>query len=162
MVAVIIIIIIVVNVRRKYPRKRKIRTIEERPVKQLSKAVDDTKAVRQLERDRIKAERDRAKAEKLKEEIAQAKEDIPYYETQLERLYDMIENAKQDMIFYRQAVEHDLELNKYGGTVVKQKEVQAHIAARDKATQKVIKIENQIHAAEKRLNKAKSIINRPV
>ncbi len=113
---------------------------------------------REKERERAQkeAEREEAKRQKEAEARAQAEEDIPYLETQLSRYYEMIEDAKADLRLARQRVKHDAEMNEHGA-IIAEKVVNKHITERDKLMKKVITLENQIHAAEKKLSKAQQI-----
>ena len=117
-------------------------------------------ARREKEREKAakQAERNAAKERKAEEAREQAKEDIPYFENQLSRWYEMIEDANVDLQLARQSVKHDAEMNAHGA-VVAEKVVKKHIAERDKLAKKVVTLENQIHAAEKKLNNAKRIAN---
>jgi len=107
------------------------------------------RAEKAAERERIKAEKERAAKE-------QAEIDIPYYEIQLSRYYEMIGEARASLKANRRRVEVDREMNQYSA-VVPEKIVAKHITERDKSMKLVIKLENQIHAAEKKLSEAQRI-----
>lgn len=95
--------------------------------------------------------------EKQEMEIAQAKEDYAYIKQQLSRYYKLIEEANINLSNAQDSVDHDNDVNRYGG-VVPQKEVKKHITERDRLVTKVIRLENQIHAAEKKLAKIRYIL----
>lgn len=95
--------------------------------------------------------------EKREMEIAQAKEDYAYIKQQLNRYYSLIEEANINLNKAQTEVDHDSKVNHYGG-VVSEKEVKKHITERDRLVTKVIRLENQIHAAEKKLAKARYIL----
>lgn len=147
--ALLIILIVIIALKPKFNRKQAI--IYKPP----SAAEIERKRKAELKAAALMA-REKAKAEKEQAEKAQADEDIPYLKNQLERYYEMIADAKTELKCARSKVEYDLSMNEYGA-VFPEKEVNKHIAARDKALTKVIKLENQIHAAEKKLNKALQI-----
>lgn len=105
------------------------------------------------------AQAEKKRLEKQQQQKAQAKNDIPFYEIQLERLYITVEDVRN---IYKKAcdnVNHDNDLNRYGA-VVKDKVVNQHIQERDKTLKKLITLENQIHALEKKLAQAETIIAR--
>ena len=108
--------------------------------------------------ERKAAERRAALAEKQAAERIQAKEDIPYYQNQLARFYEMIAAAKAELKAARDRCRLDSEMNRYAAAIP-EKLVSKHIAERDKLLNKVIRLENQIHAMEKRLLKAETILN---
>lgn len=146
------------------PRKRRLRPVRSRhalpvtappilsPAEIARRDKEREKAAREAEKERIKAEKERQKRE-------QAEIDIPYYEEQLKRYYEMIEEANARLKLNRQRVKIDREMNQYSA-VVPEKIVSKHIQERDRAMKLVIKLENQIHGAEKNLNKAKQILNK--
>lgn len=139
------------------PKARKVTASAATPVSVFPSPADlerhekeRAKAEREAEKTRIKAEKDRAERE-------QAESDIPYYEEQLARFYEMIGESRAKMKFYRERVKIDEEMNRYSA-VIPEKVVQKHITERDRAIRATIKLESQIHAAEKNLNKAKQIL----
>lgn len=104
-------------------------------------------------------QRIQARQEKQQQQKQQAENDIPFYEIQLDRLYITVEDTRN---IYKKAcdnVNHDNALNRYGA-VVKDKVVNQHIIERDKALKKLITLENQIHALEKKKTAAEIILNK--
>lgn len=146
-----------------FKNKRKKKTVYTVPVidpkEAARQAREKEKARKEAERIEKEKQRQREKQVKAAQEKEQAKEDIPYLKNQLERFYKMIQDTETDLQIARQRVEYDSMANQYG-SIVQEKEVNKHIADRDKLLNKLIKLENQIHAAEKKLNKAENILNR--
>jgi len=56
-----------------------------------------------------------------------------------------------------EAVNHDAEQNKYS-YVIGEKVVNKHIAERDKLQKELLKLQSQIHGAESKFAKAKSVL----
>ena len=106
---------------------------------------------------RIEKENQRrmAQAEKHRQKVVQALEDIPFYDTQLERLYPTAEAIKARYTKACEAVDRDTQLNQYGA-VISDKEADKHLAERDKLLKKLIITENQIHALERKRAQAKA------
>ena len=123
-------------------------------------AAERAEATRQKELARIAKETEAAlqRAEKARQEKAQAAEDIPYYKNQLARFHEMIAGAKIELQAARNRCRLDSDMNAHGA-IIAEKIVSKHIAERDKALTKVVRLENQIHAMEKKLLKAETIIN---
>lgn len=122
-------------------------------IKQLQ-ALEKQKAKQEKENARIQA-----KQEKQQQQKQQAENDIPFYNIQLERLYITVEDTRNQYKKACENVNHDNTLNKYGA-VIKDKIVKQHIDERDKALKKLITLENQIHALEKKKVAAEIIIAR--
>ena len=176
---IIILLIIVGSVATKRKRGRKPYYIRRREAIAAQKAIEakaKQDAARQRERERIQeekaaqaaakadaarrkaAERAAVQAAKTAAERIQAREDIPYYRNQLARFYDMIGTAKAELHKARERCNLDFEMNSYAA-VIPEKIIAKHTAERDKAYTKVIRLENQIHAMEKRLAKAETLLN---
>lgn len=106
-------------------------------------------------------QREEIRREKLETQKQQAKNDIPFYDIQLERLYITVEDTRNQ---YKKALENvklDNELNRLtDGKAVKEKVVEKHINERDKALKKLVILENQIHALEKKKAAAENILSR--
>lgn len=114
--------------------------------------------IKRQERAEREEERRQAQEGKQRQKAAQAAEDIPFYETQLERLYPTAETLRYNYKLACDSVLHDAEMNMYGA-VIKDKLVNEHIAQRDKLMRKLITVENQIHTMERRQAQAISIIS---
>lgn len=115
--------------------------------------------IKRLQRIQKENQRKTEKAEKHKAQLLQALNDIPFYQIQLDRLYITVEDTRNQ---YKKAcdnVNHDNALNRYGA-VIKDKVVNQHITERDKALKKLITLENQIHALEKKKAAAELIVAR--
>lgn len=119
-------------------------------------ALEKQKAKQEKENERAKA-----KQEKQQQQKQQAQQDIPFYDIQLERLYTTVEDTRQQ---YKKALENvkiDTELNRItDGKAVKEKVIEKHITERDKALKKLVILENQIHALEKKKAQAETILNK--
>ena len=108
--------------------------------------------------------RQAAEIEKVKEEqikmrfqLDQALEDIPLFERQLSVLSSQIEAWQDAYAKALRDVEWDEHRIKFAGTsgVVKGKEVEAHLKAKEQAENKIIQLETKIRATEKKLAKAR-------
>ena len=123
------------------------------------------KSLQALEKEKAKQEKEiariQAKQEKQQQQKQQALQDIPFYDIQLERLYISAADTRNQ---YRKALESvklDTELNRLtDGKAVKEKVVNQHITDRDKALKKLVILENQIHALEKKKAAAETILAR--
>lgn len=114
------------------------------------------RAQRDAERAEKQAEKERAAEEKRMIQKAQAVEDVAFLENRLECLYEQIEDANAQLYAARRNCRYDADMNSHGA-VVADKIVNKHIAERDKLMRKVMTLENQIHSAEQKLNKARRI-----
>ena len=115
--------------------------------------------IKRQERAEREEERRQAQEAKQRQKAAQAAEDIPFYETQLERLYPIAEALRANYKRAADAVNHDAHLNQFGA-VVHDKEVTAHLNQRDKLMRKLITVEDQIHTLERRQAQAIASIER--
>lgn len=115
-----------------------------------------------IEKEKAKAERDaekaRIKAEKEQAAREQAKKDFTFYSGRLETLYQMETDTARAYFKAVETVETDAEQNRYT-YIIPEKIAQKHIAERDKLQAALLKVQNQIHAAENKLTKAKNILN---
>ena len=114
--------------------------------------------IKRQERAEREEERRQVQEAKQRQKAAQAAEDIPFYETQLERLYPTAETLRYNYKLACDSVLHDAEMNMYGA-VIKDKLVNEHIAQRDKLLKKLIIAENQIHTLEKKIQAAQAILS---
>ena len=90
-------------------------------------------------------------------EIEQAKEDYAYIQQQLKRYEKLIEEANVNLFKAQKSVDLDIWFEEHG-TPVAEKESKKHRTERDRQVKAVIRLENQIHAAEKKLRKVELIL----
>lgn len=117
---------------------------------------------KQLARLEKEKQRENARREKLETQKAQAENDIPFFDIQLQRLYITVEDTRQQYKTACEKVEIDSRFNAIHSSAVKEKIVNKHIAERDKALKKLITLENQIHALEKKKTQAETILQKTV
>ena len=162
--AALLIIIILLSIKPaiRHYKKRQARKEEQNII--IARQAAAAARLKENERKRLEKiekenQRKKEKTEKHKTQLLQALDDIPFYQIQLDRLYITVEDTRNQ---YKKAcdnVNHDNALNRYGA-VIKDKVVNQHITERDKALKKLIILENQIHALEKKKTAAQNIINR--
>ena len=121
------------------------------------------KQLQALEKEKAKQEKEiariQAKQEKQQQQKQQARQDIPFYDIQLERLYISAADTRNQYKKALESVKLDTELNRLtDGKAVKEKVVDKHIADRDKALKKLVILENQIHALEKKKAAAENLL----
>lgn len=162
MILIIFIILIVIVVIRKSGKANNTSSYNfVSPADLVKREKEKEKAQREAARILQQQQREKEKQIKLENEKQQAVEDIPYLKNQLDRYYEMINACQIDLKLARQRVQYDNDMNKYGA-VISEKVVNKHVADRNKLLQKISKLEGQIHAAEKNLNKAQQIINKGI
>ena len=121
-----------------------------------TKTVNAPAPVSQKELDRMA--RERAREMKAQQKKEQAMQDLPFYEIQLERIQRTAEDLRQQYYIANDSVNHDLEMNSYGA-VIRDEVVNKHISERDRILKKLITAENAIHALEKKIYAAETVLN---
>lgn len=93
------------------------------------------------------------------DKFEQEKDDYAFYDNQLKRYYKLINEANINLLKAQKAVDLDMWMDEHD-TPPAEKVIKKHITERDRLVKTVIRLENSIHASEKKLAKVKETLGK--
>ena len=110
-----------------------------------------------IEKQRQAGEKRRQAAEKKRQQKEEASSDLKYYISRMDDLNEMIWVIDYQLEIARKNLETDRIMNQYGA-VITEKTVKDHAKQYTKLQNEALRIENQIHALEKKIARAQYIL----
>lgn len=163
--AALLIIIILLSIKPaiRHYKKRQTRKEEQNII--IARQAAAAAKLKENERKRLEKiekenQRKKAQTEKRRQQKEQAAADIPFYEIQLSRLYVTANDTRNQYKKACEQLEIDYKFNSVHSSAIKEKVLNQHIENRDKQLKKLMALENQIHALEKKIAAAETILNK--